>query len=75
MAGAMLNIIANYILIPKIGIVGAAITSLLTQFFTNVVIGFIFNKIKKNNELMCKALNFKIIINILKKIILNNQNI
>jgi hypothetical protein len=37
--------------------VGAAVASLITQFFTNVVIGFIFKPIRENNRLMLKGLN------------------
>ena len=39
------------------GVVGAAVASLLTQIFTNVVIGFIIKPIRPNNRLMIAALN------------------
>jgi Na+-driven multidrug efflux pump len=39
------------------GAVGAAIASVITQFFTNVMIGYIFKPIRRNNRLMLKALN------------------
>ena len=59
MAGAIANIIINAILIPIIGIYGAAIASLLTQFFTNVIIGYIIKEIRPNNAIMLKGLNPK----------------
>ena len=68
LSGAVANIVINFLLIPKYGIYGAAIASLLTQIFTNVVIGFIYKPIYKNNELMIAALNPKVLIGILHKI-------
>ena len=49
-------------LIPIWGAVGAAVASVFTQFFTNVVIGFVFKPIRDNNKLMIKGLNPKVII-------------
>lgn len=57
LCGATANIILNVALIPKFGIVGAAAASLVTQFFTNVVTGYIFSSIRFNNELMIRGLN------------------
>ena len=45
---------------PVCGAMGAAIASLFTQFFTNVILGFIIRPIRKNNELMLRSLNPKI---------------
>lgn len=56
-SGAITNIAINAILIPIIGIYGAAIASLLTQFFTNVITGFIIKDIRPNNSLMIRSLN------------------
>ena len=39
------------------GIMGAALASLITQIFTNVIIGFIIKPIRYNNTLMFRALN------------------
>lgn len=55
--GALANIVINAILIPVIGIYGAAIASLITQFFTNVVVGYIIKPIIPNNRIMVKGLN------------------
>ena len=56
-SGAMTNIILNAVLIPFIGVMGAALASLITQMFTNVVIGFIMKPIRYNNRLMLKGCN------------------
>ena len=64
--GAVSNIILNYFLITCMGINGAALASLITQFVTNVVVGFLFKPIRKNNKLMCNALNPKITVELFK---------
>lgn len=69
LAGAVSNIILNIILIPEFGIEGAAVASLITQIFTNFIIGYIIKPIRENNKFIIKALNPKIINSILKKII------
>lgn len=57
LSGALANIILNCFFIPVIGVVGAAVASLITQIFTNVMIGFILKPIRKNNKIMLKSLN------------------
>ena len=57
LSGAIANVILNLILIPVMGAKGAAIASLTTQFFTNVVMGFVIKELRPNNYLMLKALN------------------
>lgn len=59
--GAVANVLLNALLIPGWGIMGAAFASLLTQFFTNVVVGFILKPIRYNNRLMLKGLNLKVL--------------
>jgi PST family polysaccharide transporter len=66
-AGALANVILNLCLIPLWGAVGAALASLVTQFFTNVIIGFIFEPIRRNNYLMVKSWNPKVAIGMLRK--------
>lgn len=68
-AGAITNIILNVCLIPIWGAIGAAVASLVTQFFTNVVIGFIFKPIRHNNDLMVKSWNPKVAIGMLNRVI------
>lgn len=67
--GAILNIILNLILIRILGIMGAALASLITQIFTNVIIGFIFKPIYENNVIMLKSLNINNIKELLKMIV------
>ena len=59
LSGALANVALNYILIPITGIMGAALASLVTQIFTNVIIGFIIRPIGYSNTLMLRALNPK----------------
>lgn len=69
LCGALMNIILNYILIPIYGICGAAVASLVTQLFTNVIIGWIIRPITENNLIMFKALNPKYFFGLLKTLI------
>lgn len=57
MSGAVLNVLGNYILIPYLGAVGAAIASVATQFFANVVMCALLRPIRPTMKLMWKALN------------------
>lgn len=62
--GALANVVLNACLIPFWGGVGAAIASIISQFFTNVLIGFIYEPFRHNNYLMIKGLNPKVIIGV-----------
>lgn len=66
LSGALLNVILNLFLIPLIGIEGAAIASLITQFFTNFVTGFIFAPMRDNNKLIISSLNPKYLVSVFK---------
>lgn len=55
--GALANIALNALLIPWFGINGASFASLITQFFTNVIVGYIIRPISPNNALMVKGMN------------------
>lgn len=57
LSGALTNVMLNAFLIPLIGIMGAALASLVTQIFTNVIIGFIMKPIRYNNRLMLRGCN------------------
>lgn len=57
LSGAALNVALNFALIPLWGINGAALASLVTQVFTNVLLNFFIPKVRRNNTLMFKALN------------------
>ena len=66
LSGAAANVTLNLVLIPCMGIVGAALASLITQIFTNVVVGFIIPAIRRNNLLMIKGLNPKHIFDVIR---------
>jgi O-antigen/teichoic acid export membrane protein len=61
-SGALANVVLNALMIPMIGIMGAALASLITQIFTNVVVGFIMTPIRYNNMLMIRALNPQVLL-------------
>ena len=63
-AGALANVVLNACLIPVLGGIGAAIASVVSQFFTNVMIGFIYKPLRRNNYLMLKGLNPKVMIDV-----------
>lgn len=55
--GALLNVAINYLLIPIWGASGAAAASLLTQIFTNYLLGFVYLPIRHNSTLLMKGIN------------------
>ena len=57
-SGAICNLILNWIMIPLWGVNGAAIATLVTQLFTNFIVGFFFREIRENNFLILKAFCF-----------------
>lgn len=69
MSGAMANVVLNAILIPIMGINGAAVASLITQFFTNVIVGYIIKPIRPNNKILVDALNPKYLTDAIGKLI------
>lgn len=64
MTGAMVNVLLNAILIPVVGINGAAIASLTTQIFTNVILGYLIKPIRQNNKIIIRSLNPKCLIDL-----------
>lgn len=68
MSGAIANVLINAVLIPIIGIYGAAVASLITQFFTNVLVGYIIKPIWRNNELMVRGANPKYVVEAFQKL-------
>ena len=63
LCGAISNIILNMTMIPLLGIIGASIATVCTQFFTNIIVGFFIKPLRENNMLIIKSLN---VINIYK---------
>lgn len=69
LSGAIANVVLNVFMIHLWGSEGAALASVITQFFTNVAIGFIFKPIQDNNALLLRSLNPKILLDLLKTIL------
>ena len=67
-SGALANVALNALLIPSFGINGAAFASLVTQFFTNVVVVAILKEVRPNIGFMLKSLSPKWIVDIVKSI-------
>ena len=74
LSGAIINVILNLVLIPRMGINGAALASLITQFFTNFFIAYIIKPISDNNKYILQALNLKYIFSMIKSLKRGNQN-
>lgn len=66
LSGAAANVVLNALMIPVLGINGAALASLLTQCFTNFVMGFILKPIRENNKLMLQSVDPRFVVNALK---------
>lgn len=62
-SGMVLNILLNLVLIPKLQSMGAAIATLITQFFTNIVIVACIKPLRINIEYIFKGLNIKNMLN------------
>ena len=67
LCGAVSSVVLNFILIPPLGPVGAAISAVATQMITNVFVGFILKPIRQNNVLLIKSLNIRILVDILRQ--------
>ena len=63
LSGAILNIIANFLLIPLWGGLGAAVASFVTQLFSNFILCFIIKPIRKVGHLMVQSFNIKLLFN------------
>ncbi len=68
LSGATVNVLLNAWLIRIMGINGAALASLITQFFTNVLIGYVIKPIRRNNMIMLKGGNPGLLLEIARKI-------
>lgn len=66
LTGAVANVGLNFLLIPYMGIDGAALATLLTQFTANVGISFILRPVRRSNILMLQAFRPKLLIDIVE---------
>ena len=62
LSGALLNVALNLALIPYMGIMGAAVATVITQIFTNVIIGYIIKPIRGNNRLLVQGLDPRVLL-------------
>ena len=60
--GVVANVVLNAVMIPRLGASGAAFASLITQMFTNVIVGFIIKPIRRNNYLLFKGMDIRILL-------------
>ncbi|MBQ8829971.1 MAG: flippase [Oscillospiraceae bacterium] len=65
LVGALGNVILNTLLIPVMGVGGAALASVITQLATNVGMGFIIPTFRPYNKLMIKGTNPRYALNLL----------
>lgn len=56
LTGALANVVLNAVLIPFWGAMGAAFASLVTQFFTNIIVSEIIRPIHRNNVLIWNSM-------------------
>ncbi len=57
LCGAIVNVGLNLLLIPLFGVVGAAVTALITQIFTNVIMSFFIKPIRESNRYLIQGLD------------------
>ena len=69
LGGALFNIALNLLLIKPFGACGAAFASLLTQAFSNFVLGFIWKPLRENNKLILNSLRPKFAFEEAKKLV------
>ena len=67
LSGASANVLLNALLIPHFGLNGAAIASLVTQFFTNFIVTFFIKPIRRNNTLIFRGLDIRQVVRYFKK--------
>ena len=68
LSGALMNIALNFALIPVWGILGASVSSLVTQMFTNVIMNMLVRPIRENNRFMWKSLNPKVLLDMVRSL-------
>lgn len=66
--GAIANVVLNALLIPAMGTIGAAMASLITQIFSNVVMMIIIKPLRRNNRILLNAINPKTLVETIKNL-------
>lgn len=57
--GLIVNVILNYLFIPIYGALGAAVATLASQFFANIVVLLLFKKTRLSSIMILKAFSPK----------------
>lgn len=65
-SGAVVNLICNFALIPRFGACGAAVASVITQIFTNFILGFLWKPLRENNRLLVRGLDPRLLLDMAK---------
>ena len=74
LTGAVLNVILNALMIPKLGIFGAAAASFLTQMVTNVFLVLMRKETRKAALLMGRALDPRVLIQCMQSLQSRKEN-
>lgn len=64
--GVFVNVILNFLFIPKLQAMGAAVATVISQFMINIVFVSIYPPTKRNGILMLRALNPKSVLDFIK---------
>lgn len=57
--GVILNLFLNLMLIPKYGIIGAAVATLSTQIFTSLISPLLFKETREHTKIVLQSINIK----------------
>jgi Na+-driven multidrug efflux pump len=69
LSGALTNVILNIVFIRLWGAEGAALASVITQMFTNFIIGLILKPIRHNNTLIIRSLHPKYLVDTIRSVV------
>lgn len=69
LGGAIASIASNAVLIPLWGACGAAAASVFTQVFTNWIMGYILKPVRRNNQLLLKGMNPKLLLEMIPELL------
>lgn len=59
LSAAVINVALNFLLIPVMGVSGAALASLITQIFTSLILPLFFKPVRPNVKLILEAICFQ----------------
>lgn len=65
--GMLFNLSMNACLIPLFGGMGAAVTTVITQIFTNIILVQCISALRENNRYLLKGLNFRRLVRVTRK--------